>query len=119
MFRPDDVPHRHSAKPDAIRGTPSRFRGREAARAYPEGVALTERDRTILDFEARWGRHGAAKEEAVRTELSLTPARYYQLLSRLVDDADALAHAPMLVHRLRRMRVAREQSASLASGADR
>jgi hypothetical protein len=67
-------------------------------------VALSERDLTILAFEARWGAHSAAKEEAVRAQLALTPARYYQLLTRLVDDADALAHDPMLIHRLRRMR---------------
>lgn len=76
-------------------------------------MPLTDRDRLILDFEVRWGQHGAAKEEAVRQELALTPARYYQLLARLVDDADALAYAPMLVHRLRRMRQAREHATSL------
>lgn len=67
-------------------------------------MALSERDLTILAFEARWGAHSAEKEEAVRAQLALTPARYYQLLTRLVDDADALAHDPMLIHRLRRMR---------------
>jgi len=76
-------------------------------------VPLSERDRLILDFEARWGHHVAQKEEAVREELSLTPARYYQLLGRLIDDSDALAYAPMLVHRLRRLRQARERAASL------
>ncbi len=89
--------------------------GAGRAAAYPGCVALTDRDRTILDFEARWGRHGAAKEEAVREELALSPARYYQLLDRLIDDADALAHAPMLVHRLRRMRQTAAAAASLAS----
>lgn len=79
-------------------------------------MPLSDRDRVLLDFEARWGRHGAAKEEAVREELALTPARYYQLLGRLVDDADALAYAPMLVHRLRRMREAQRTVAVTAPG---
>ena len=79
-------------------------------------MPLSDRDRVLLDFEARWGRHGAAKEEAVREELALTPARYYQLLGRLVDDADALAYAPMLVHRLRRMREAQQTVAVTAPG---
>lgn len=79
-------------------------------------MPLSDRDRVLLDFEARWGRHGAAKEEAVREELALTPARYYQLLGRLVDDADALAYAPMLVHRLRRMREAQHAVAVTAPG---
>ncbi len=85
----------------------------DAGRAYPGRVPLSDRD--LLDFEARWGRHGAAKEEAVRAELSLTPARYYQLLGRLVDDADALAYDPMLVHRLRRVRDAQVRSAPKAA----
>lgn len=67
-------------------------------------MPLSDRDLALLDFEARWNGHGAAKEEAMRTELALTPARYYQLLGRLVDTAEALAHDPMLVHRLRRLR---------------
>jgi len=67
-------------------------------------VPLSDRDLALLDFEARWNGHGAAKEEAMRTELALTPARYYQLLGRLVDTAEALAYDPMLVHRLRRLR---------------
>ncbi len=69
-------------------------------------MALSERDRSLLDFEAQWSGHSGAKEEAVRGQLALTPARYYQLLGRLVDSADALAYDPMLVHRLRRLRAA-------------
>lgn len=64
----------------------------------------------MLEFEARWNGHDGRKEEAVRSELGLTPARYYQLLGRLVDSADALAHDPMLVHRLRRLRDTRERT---------
>lgn len=67
-------------------------------------MPLSDRDRAVLDFEARWTGHGGAKEEAVRGELGLTPARYYQVLGRLIDQGDALAYAPMLVHRLRRLR---------------
>ena len=95
------------------------LRDADALAAYPGAVPLSDRDRVLLDFEARWGAHGAAKEEAVRAELSLTPARYYQLLGRLVDDADALAYDPMLVHRLRRMREARTAPATAAFGPGR
>ncbi|QLD10851.1 DUF3263 domain-containing protein [Microbacterium oleivorans] len=69
-------------------------------------MALSDRDRSLLDFEALWSGHTGAKEEAVRAQLALTPARYYQLLGRLIDSADALAYDPMLVHRLRRLRAA-------------
>ncbi|WP_029146187.1 DUF3263 domain-containing protein [Microbacterium luticocti] len=67
-------------------------------------MPLDDRDLAILDFESRWTRHVGAKEEAIRTELGLAPARYYQLLGRLIDTAEALEHDPMLVKRLRRVR---------------
>jgi Protein of unknown function (DUF3263) len=70
-------------------------------------VPLTERDRAILRFEGEWRRHGGAKEEAIRADLGLSPARYYQLLGRLIDTAEAQEHDPMLVKRLRRLREAR------------
>lgn len=74
-------------------------------------MPLSDRDLTLLRFESRWSGTGApgAKEEAVRTELGLTPARYYQLLGRVIDAPDAAAHDAMLVHRLRRLRDARER----------
>jgi hypothetical protein len=70
-------------------------------------VPLTDRDRLLLDFEARWNGHGAAKEEAIGRDLALSPARYYQLLERVIDEPDAAAHDAMLVHRLRRLRETR------------
>lgn len=64
---------------------------------------LTDRDRAILALEAAWPRHGGAKEEAIRTKLGMSPARYYQLLGRLIDTEQALEHDPLLVRRLRRL----------------
>ncbi|MFY9713153.1 MAG: DUF3263 domain-containing protein [Microbacterium sp.] len=68
---------------------------------------LTERDRAILSLEAAWPRHGGAKEEVIRTQLGMSAARYYQLLSRLIDSDIALEYDPMLVRRLRRIRDSR------------
>ncbi|MBD3942774.1 DUF3263 domain-containing protein [Microbacterium sp. NEAU-LLC] len=70
-------------------------------------MPLTDRDRALLDFEGEWRRHAGAKEEAIRAELGMSPARYYQLLGRLIDTTDAQEHDPMLVKRLRRLRDAR------------
>lgn len=67
-------------------------------------MPLTDRDRALLDFENAWMRHAAAKEEAIRDQLEISPARYYQLLGRLIDSADAQAYDPMLMGRLRRLR---------------
>ena len=70
-------------------------------------MPLTDRDRAILRFEGEWRRHVGAKEEAIRADLGMSPARYYQLLGRLIDTAEAQGHDPMLVKRLRRLREAR------------
>jgi len=70
---------------------------------------LDERDRAILDFEREWWRYAGAKEQAVREHFDLSPTRYYQLLSRLIDQAEAEAYDPMLVKRLRRMRASRQR----------
>jgi hypothetical protein len=67
-------------------------------------VTLSDRELAFLAFEGEWRRHAGAKEEAIRAEFGLTPARYYQVLGRLIDTPDALAHDPMLVRRLRRRR---------------
>ena len=70
-------------------------------------MPLTDRDRALLDFEVEWRRHAGAKEEAIRAELGMSPARYYQLLGRLIDTTEAQQHDPMLVKRLSRLRDAR------------
>ncbi|GAB3276234.1 DUF3263 domain-containing protein [Microbacterium sp. MEC084] len=79
-------------------------------------MPLSDRDRAILAFEAEWRRHGGAKEEAIRSQLEMAPARYYQLLGRLIDSADALAEDPLLVGRLRRLRDARRADRSRIAG---
>ncbi len=70
---------------------------------------LDARSRAILDFEREWWKHPGVKQQAVRDRFGLSPARYYQLLNRLIDDDEALAYDPMLVKRLRRLRAARQR----------
>ncbi|MFC1415364.1 DUF3263 domain-containing protein [Streptacidiphilus cavernicola] len=65
---------------------------------------LTDRDRAVLALEARSWRTAGAKEAAIREQLGLAPARYYQLLNGLLDRPAALAHDAVLVNRLRRVR---------------
>ncbi|MEI5008192.1 DUF3263 domain-containing protein [Streptomyces sp. PmtA] len=67
---------------------------------------LSVRDRAVLAFErASWSGPGA-KERAIREDLGISPTRYYQLLNALLDDPRALAHDPVTVNRLRRVREA-------------
>ncbi|MDH6609093.1 hypothetical protein M2164_004728 [Streptomyces sp. SAI-208] len=72
-----------------------------------EHAELDPRERDILALERRSFAGPGAKERAVREELGLAPVRYYQLLNALLDDERALAHDPVTVNRLRRVRQAR------------
>lgn len=79
--------------------------------AVPEGggdrggaQGLTDRDRAVLSVERRSWPGPGAKERAIREQLGLSPTRYYQLLNALLDDPRALAHDPVTVNRLRRVR---------------
>ncbi|GAA3542109.1 hypothetical protein GCM10022295_25150 [Streptomyces osmaniensis] len=73
----------------------------------PPEAALAERERAILALERRGFPGPGVKERAIREELGLAPVRYYQLLNALLDDPRALAHDPVTVNRLRRVREAR------------
>lgn len=73
---------------------------------------LTERERAILDFERQWWKYAGAKEQAARELFDLSATRYYQVLNALIDRPEALAHDPMLVKRLRRLRSSRHRARS-------
>ncbi|WP_062516164.1 DUF3263 domain-containing protein [Demequina gelatinilytica] len=68
---------------------------------------LDERAVQVLDLERRWWRYAGAKEDAVRESLGLSATQYYQVLNTVIDSPAALAHDPVLVQRLRRMRDSR------------
>ncbi|MGK5544892.1 DUF3263 domain-containing protein [Streptomyces sp. URMC 127] len=70
---------------------------------------LSELDLAVLALERRAFSGPGAKERAVRERLGMTPTRYYQLLGALLDDPRALAHDPVTVNRLRRIRDARRE----------
>lgn len=57
----------------------------------------------LLDFAAKYtGKYTGAVDEAIRTELGITPARYFQLLSRAIRTTTALEHDPQTTNRLLR-----------------
>ncbi|WP_354641860.1 DUF3263 domain-containing protein [Kitasatospora camelliae] len=65
---------------------------------------LDERELAVLALEGRQWRTAGAKERAIREELGISSTRYYQVLNGLLDREEALAQAPVLVNRLRRLR---------------
>lgn len=73
-------------------------------------MPLTDRDRAILDFERSWWTEAGPKDTAIRERFELSGTRYYQLLTDLLDDPDALEYDPLLVRRLRRVRERRRRA---------
>ena len=67
-------------------------------------MALSDRDRAILEFEQRWWLEPGTKEAALRAQLDLSPSRYRELLYALIDDPEAMAFDPMVVRRVRKVR---------------
>lgn len=65
---------------------------------------LSEQDRAMLGFERQWWKYAGAKEKAIRDRFGMNATRYYQVLNHLIGRPEALAHDPLLVRRLLRLR---------------
>lgn len=76
-------------------------------------VTLTDLEMRILDFERQWWRYAGAKEVGIGEHFGISAKEYYALLNNLIDREDALAAAPLLIKRLRRLR---EQRLSIRLG---
>ena len=72
---------------------------------------LSEQDRAMLDFEEQRFLQAGHKQAAIREHFGMSATRYYQRLNTLIDDVEALAYAPTLVNRLRRLRHDRQRPA--------
>ncbi|WP_344449040.1 DUF3263 domain-containing protein [Actinocorallia aurantiaca] len=94
----------HAPDEDPVPGA----EGQDDPRAFPADL-LSGRDRGILAFERQWWKHAGAKEQAIRETFDMSSTRYYQLLNLLIDRPEALAHDPMLVKRLRKVRAQRQR----------
>ncbi|WP_434992547.1 DUF3263 domain-containing protein [Arthrobacter sp. Ld5] len=90
-------PQRHSD--DATSGTDDR-------------LTLGDREQRMLALEREWWKYSGAKEQAIRDLFSMSATHYYQALNALIDTEAALAHDPMLVKRLRRLRSTRQKARS-------
>lgn len=72
-------------------------------------TALTDVDLAMLDFEHQRFLYAGIRDQAIRDQFDLTPTQYAQRLNALLDDPEALRHAPTLVRRLRRLRATRQR----------
>ncbi|MDO5626827.1 MAG: DUF3263 domain-containing protein [Mobilicoccus sp.] len=84
-----------------------------AAQATHREGQLSDLDCEILAFERQWWKYPGAKEQSIKELFDMTSTRYYQVLNGLIDSPAALAHDPMLVKRLRRMRSSRQRARSV------
>ncbi len=74
-------------------------------------MALTDRDRAILEFERSWWKESRPKEAVIQERFELSATRYYQILGELVESEDAYTEDPLVIRRLRRQRDRRRRQA--------
>ena len=72
-------------------------------------MSLNDSDRALLDFEEVWWKGSGTKAAAIRLRFGVAPNTYYRRLCSLIDSPEALEHAPLVVRRLRRRRLARRK----------
>lgn len=77
---------------------------------------MTDLERAILEFEAKWWQFAGNKEAEIARRFEMTAVRYTQKLNHLLDNPEALAHDPILVNRLRRLRSQRAVARTQRSG---
>ncbi|WP_345462726.1 DUF3263 domain-containing protein [Nocardioides marinquilinus] len=70
------------------------------------------RDQAMLELERSWWKYAGAKDNAVRERFGMSATRYYQVLNAVIDQPWALAHDPLTVRRLRRLRTERQRQRS-------
>lgn len=63
----------------------------------------------MLEFERSWWKHAGVKEQAIKDRFDMSATRYYQLLNELLENPAAMAHDPILVKRLKRLRLYRQR----------
>lgn len=70
----------------------------------------------LLAFEAAHPRHNGMKEERIRAELGITPARFYQLLNRAACTREGIAADPVTARAVRERSTRRASEAATRIG---
>lgn len=65
---------------------------------------LTTTEQAILNLAAQTFKHAGSLEEQAKTQLGLSPTRYWQEVNRLIQTPAAHQHDPALVQRLNQRR---------------
>ena len=77
----------------------------------PKGTRdLTERERTMLDFERDWWTLPGPKDSQIRVRFGTSGTTYYRCLGTLIEQRAAYEYDPLTVMRLRRQRDERRRT---------
>lgn len=66
---------------------------------------LDERAAAMLDFERAWWNHPQPRDEVIRARFQCSPDEYHAELIKVLDDPAAMDHDPLVVRRLKRLRL--------------
>lgn len=59
----------------------------------------------MLEFERSWWSNEAPRDQVVRARFQCSPEEYHAELAALLEDPAALEHDPLVVRRLKRLRL--------------
>ncbi len=78
---------------------------------------ISERHQAMLEFERSFWTYDEPKDLLIRARFQCSADEYYAELNDLLDQPEAMAHDPLVVRRLQRLRVRRRRERLGASDA--
>ena len=66
---------------------------------------LDERSAAMLDFERAWWNDTEPRDQAIRVRFQCSPEEYHAELTKVLDDPAAMDDDPLVVRRLKRLRL--------------
>ena len=66
---------------------------------------LSERHAAMLDFERSWWNNDEPRDQVIRARFQCSPDEYHAELTTVLDDPASLDHDPLVVRRLKRLRL--------------
>jgi hypothetical protein len=78
--------------------------------AEPQHLALTDRQRAMLDFERTWWQSDEPRDDLIRARFGVGTDEYYVELNQVLELPGAMAHDPLVVRRFHRRRARRRRT---------
>ena len=71
---------------------------------------LSERHAAMLDFERSWWNADQPRDHEIRARFQCSPEEYHAELTAVLEDPAAMDHDPLVVRRMKRLRVRARQA---------